>query len=229
MAVQQPPQTNEPSANPKARRLGRALILPVAAMAVGVLLILNSMTPSADPEPQARPAPVEESAAPEPPSAAPDLELPRSAPKRLTIPAIGVDAPFTALAVGESGRLDPPPKEEKNLVGWFEDGASPGERGTSIVVGHLDTTTGPAVFAGLDSLKRGGTVNITREDGTVATFKIDKVKTFDKDDFPDDLVYNDTPSPQLRLITCAGEYDRKTQNYKDNLVLFAHLDSVEPA
>lgn len=154
-----------------------------------------------------------------------DGALPRSEPTRLSIPDIAVNAPFTQLSLDEDGHLSPPPPDDTNLVGWFKDGATPGERGSSIVVGHLDTRTGPAVFAGLNQLQPGDPVYITRADGIVARFKVDSVETFSKADFPDDLVYSDTPTPELRLITCGGTYDRKNRDYRANVVVFAHLDS----
>jgi sortase (surface protein transpeptidase) len=157
------------------------------------------------------------------------LVLPRSVPKRLSIPQIAVDAPFTALSIGASGQLNAPPAEKDNLVGWFRGGAAPGERGSSIVAGHVDTKTGPAVFVRLSTLRPGNTVSITREDGIVARFKVDSVDTFSKADFPSDRVYADTPSPQLRLITCGGAYDQKAKDYEDNVVVFAHLDSARRA
>ncbi|MCW7944502.1 hypothetical protein AAW14_21435 [Streptomyces hygroscopicus] len=152
--------------------------------------------------------------------------LPRSVPKRIVIPQIGVDAPFTGLSLSTSGQLNPPPSNNKNLVGWFKDGASPGERGASIVVGHLDTKTGPAVFVLLRTLKPGNMVDITRADGNVASFKVDSVDTFSKAHFPNNRVYADAPTPQLRLITCGGNYNHRVHDYEDNVVVFAHLDSV---
>lgn len=102
---------------------------------------------------------------------------------------------------------------------------TPGERGAAIVAGHVDTTTGPAIFLQLRFLQPGATVDITRTDGTVATFKVDTVETFSKAKFPDKRVYADTPDAQLRLITCGGNYDRTVKDYEDNVVVFAHLDS----
>nr|WP_262387373.1 class F sortase [Streptomyces sp. TRM49041] len=181
---------------------------------------------SAAPAPPASPA---SPAAPKPTATARDQALPRSAPKRLSIPAIGVDAPFTGLSIGKSGQLNAPPANDDNLVGWFEGGASPGERGSSIVVGHVDTKTGPAVFVLLRTLNPGAMVNITRADGTVARFKVDSVDTFSKANFPDDKVYADTPTPQLRLITCGGKYNRTSRDYEANVVVFAHLDGATRA
>ncbi|MCE7079535.1 class F sortase [Streptomyces sp. ST2-7A] len=192
---------------------------PPAAPSVALVPSTPEAIAPAVPEPPAAPL------APETPEAR-DPALPPAEPQRLSIPEIGVDAPFMPLAIGETGELDPPPHDDKNLVGWFEGGVTPGERGSSIVVGHVDTRTGPAVFVHLNALRPGSTVDIHREDGTVATFEVYAAETFRKADFPDERVYGDTPSAQLRLITCAGAYDRATRNYEDNLVVFARLDSV---
>jgi LPXTG-site transpeptidase (sortase) family protein len=150
--------------------------------------------------------------------------MPRSAPTRLKIPKIDVDAPFIGLAIGPSGALDPPPANDTNLVGWQASGITPGEQGTALIAGHLDTATSPAVFARLDELDPGDPFQVTRADGTTATFVVDSVESFRKDDFPDQRVYADTPSALVRLITCAGAYDRTAKDYTENLVVFAHLD-----
>ncbi|MER6011895.1 class F sortase [Streptomyces bluensis] len=236
MAAPQPRQSHQPQScpsqqpqtKPASRSLPRALRWPLVAAGLGALLIHNSLESRADLKPQAPPA-VSAPAAPRTTAPAADRALPRSVPKRLSIPQIGVNAPFTDLSIGASGQLNPPPADDTNLVGWFRGGASPGERGTSIVVGHVDTKTGPAVFSGLESLRPGSTVRITRADGIVARFKVDSVKAFSKADFPNKRVYADASSPELRLITCGGAYNRSTREYEENVVVFAHLDSAQRA
>ncbi|WP_432197809.1 class F sortase [Streptomyces sp. bgisy027] len=149
--------------------------------------------------------------------------LPRARPLRLLIPKISVNAPFTDLAIGRAGRLEPPPADNTNLVGWYAGGASPGEPGTSIIAGHVDTATSAAVFADLSGLAKGDRFQVVRSDGRSASFEVDSVETFDKDTFPSKRVYADTPRAQVRLITCAGDYDRQVKDYTANLVVFAHL------
>ncbi|GCB43364.1 class F sortase [Streptomyces sp. NL15-2K] len=149
--------------------------------------------------------------------------LPRARPLRLIIPKISVDAPFTPLNIGRSGQLEAPPADDVNLVGWHAEGATPGERGTAIIAGHVDTATSPAVFAELGELEAGDTFRVTRADRRTARFVVDSVETFDKKHFPDRRVYADTPRAQVRLITCAGDYDHSAKDYTENLVVFAHL------
>ncbi|MFR9794385.1 class F sortase [Streptomyces sp. MS06] len=149
--------------------------------------------------------------------------LPRSKPVRLIIPKISVDAPFTALSIGSSGHLNPPPAGDTNLVGWYAEGPSPGEMGTSIIAGHVDTVTSAAVFARLGELEKGDVFRVERADGRTASFTVDDAETFPKDDFPDQRVYADADRAEVRLITCAGDYDHSVKDYLDNLVVFAHL------
>ncbi|MET9935047.1 MULTISPECIES: class F sortase [unclassified Streptomyces] len=162
------------------------------------------------------------------PSSAPTAgpAMPRSAPVRLRIPEIAVDAPFTDLQIGPSGALEAPPADDTNLVGWHASGTSPGEQGTALIAGHLDTATAPAVFARLGELGAGDTFDVARADGTTAVFLVDSVESFHKNDFPDRRVYDDTPEALVRLITCAGAYDRTAKDYTENLVVFAHLETA---
>ncbi|MFE6053012.1 class F sortase [Kitasatospora sp. NPDC056446] len=225
----------------------RLLRAGMGAAAVGLLLIYNSVDtePSTDaaaseaaPPAAAAPAVPGPPAASPPPAAAPAAPgaavpgaavLKRAAPVRLKIPQIAVDAPFTELTLSPAGQLNAPPPDDKNLVGWYRDGVTPGERGSAVVAGHVDTTKGPAVFLLLSLLLPGNKIEVSRADGTVAVFSVDTVETFAKDAFPDQKVYGRTTDAQLRLITCGGTYDKKRLDYLDNVVVFAHLESSHKA
>ena len=69
--------------------------------------------------------------------------LPYSAPDRVRIPAIQVDAPIMPVGLDADGWVGAPPPEDPNLAGWFTGAVSPGEKGTAVVVGHVDNQTGP--------------------------------------------------------------------------------------
>ncbi|MFE5603630.1 class F sortase [Streptomyces coelicoflavus] len=206
-------------------RSGWMVLCAVALLVLAVSLVGGNDT-SADssrPPLPAQPGTTASSAAPAPATGAADSALPRSKPVRLLIPEISVDAPFTDLAIGDKGQLQPPPAGNTNLVGWYAKGASPGEKGTSIIAGHVDTKTSAAVFARLDQLDKGDKFQVERADGRKATFVVDSLETFAKDEFPSERVYGDAERPEVRLITCAGDYDHKVKDYTDNLVVFAHL------
>lgn len=234
-AVPTPPAE---SGTPPSRRRLRTVVTvlwSVAALVLTVNLVAGRDEPAdAGSPPHAPPAVSSSSHAPsgEPdPSAGPRRSgppetgprLPRSRPVRLLIPEISVNAPFTDLDIDRSGQLEPPPADKTNLVGWYAKGVSPGEAGASIIAGHVDTATSPAVFARLSELKKGDRFHVVRADGRKAVFVVDDAESFDKDRFPSERVYGDTPDAQVRLITCAGAYDRKARDYTENLVVFAHL------
>ena len=231
MPVQSPQRDAGPSGPgsvPVTDSRPRVLRWAAAAVILGGFLVYNNATNPDGESPVsaglsvAQPAPAVEPSTSATP-AGPVME--RSEPTQLSIPYIGVTAPFTKLSIGADGRLQAPPEDNPNLAGWYGDGPTPGERGSAIVAGHVDTKTGPAVFFLLTLLKPGQGVDITRADGSVAHFTIDSVETFAKNDFPDQRVYGDAPDAQLRIITCGGTFDHAKQDYKDNVVVFAHLDA----
>ncbi|MFJ9823986.1 class F sortase [Streptomyces sp. NPDC101160] len=150
------------------------------------------------------------------------LPLPAADPTRVRIPAIGVDAPLTPLGLDGTGALRPPPATSPTVAGWYADGTTPGAPGTAVVAGHVDTPMGPAVFHRLGTVSRGTEIAVDREDGRTALFTVDKVEVHPKDGFPDDQVYGSSGRPELRLITCGGDWSEST-GYEANTVVYATL------
>ncbi|MFF3576914.1 class F sortase [Streptomyces mirabilis] len=151
--------------------------------------------------------------------------LPYSVVDRVRIPAIQVNAPVVPVGLDSAGWVDAPPPDNANLAGWFTGAVSPGEKGTAVIVGHVDNMRGPAVFYGLGSLKKGNRVEVQRKDGKTATFEIYGVDVFTKKNFPGDRVYGSKGTPELRVITCGGGFS-KQHGYDGNVVVFAHLVEV---
>ncbi|MFD7874927.1 class F sortase [Streptomyces sp. NPDC059766] len=155
---------------------------------------------------------------------APDA-LPYSVPDRVRIPAIQVNAPVTSVGLDKDGWIDAPTPDNPNLAGWFTGAVSPGEKGTAVIVGHVDNQQGPAVFYGLGALKKGNRVEVGRRDGRTAVFEIYGIEVFEKSNFPSDRVYGSKGSPELRVITCGGGFTQQN-GYAGNVVVFARLAGV---
>ncbi|MEV5147008.1 class F sortase [Streptomyces sp. NPDC052727] len=155
----------------------------------------------------------------------PPRPLPRSRPTSFRVPSLGVDAPVTPLRLDRNQELETPPVDRPRLVGWYQGGPTPGEAGTAVAVGHRDTRTGPAVFAGLAQIKPGKPIEVGRADGRIAVYSVDRVKVYDKAGFPDKEVYGPTGRPELRVLTCGGLFSRRT-GYTSNVVVFAHLTAT---
>lgn len=175
-----------------------------------------SLTPTNTPRPTVPADPDTRGDSPTPPA------LARAAdPVRLRIPAIDLATAIDPLSLDPDGRLPAPAGPTD--VGWWREGPAPGEAGPAAIVGHLDTATGPAVFAGLTALRPDDRVEITRADGSTAVFAVRATKQFPQDDFPSRAVYGPTPDAELRLITCGGAYDRAAGRYLSNTVVYATM------
>ncbi|MER7458465.1 class F sortase [Micromonospora sp. NPDC126480] len=148
--------------------------------------------------------------------------LPRSAATRIVIPRIGVDASIMKLGTNPDGTVEVPPLEQAQLAGWYEPGASPGEVGNSVIVGHVDSAAmGPAVFFSLGALQPGDTVSVVRADGRQVDFTVESVKSYPKTAFPTEQVYGPSDQVGLRVVTCGGVFDQTAGSYPDNIVVFA--------
>jgi len=152
--------------------------------------------------------------------------LARSAPVRIRIPGIGVDAPVMEVGRDADGTVQVPPLADHNLTGWYRYGPAPGQRGPAVILGHVDSTVGISVFYYLKNLHAGDKVYVTLADGKVAAFAVDGLQRVAKDAFPTASVYGKSGYPSLRLITCGGPFDKATGHYADNVIVYAHLVSA---
>lgn len=140
----------------------------------------------------------------------------------LSIPAIGVDARITAVGLRADGAMQVP---DPDTVGWYERGPRPGERGPAVLVGHVDSRTGPAVFHRLRELRRGDRIVVRSDDGgsSSSTFVVRRVERHPKTALPTERIWPDTSRRLLRLITCGGSFDRAARSYRDNVIVYAAL------
>jgi hypothetical protein len=142
-----------------------------------------------------------------------------AAPARLRIPALRVDSPLETLGLHPDGSIAVP--ADPGRAGWFTGGPRPGQAGPAVILGHVDSRTGPGIFAGLAGLRGGAVVRIDRADGSTVTFRVTGITRVAKEAFPTDLVYAPTLHPALRLVTCGGAFDRARGSYRENVIAFA--------
>ncbi|WP_235929125.1 class F sortase, partial [Marisediminicola senii] len=173
--------------------------------------------PAETPAPDA-PAPTAE-ATPEP--AVPVIEpLPvGSPPTAVTIPAMELSEPLIDLGLQQDGTMEVP--SDFSEVGWYTGGGKPGGIGPTVIAGHVDSSSGPAVFYRLRELVIGDTVQVNAADGSVVDYTVYRTESFAKAEFPTGDVFGALPVDELRLITCAGRFDTSIGHYDDNLVVYA--------
>lgn len=155
------------------------------------------------------------------------VALDRSAPTTLNIPAIGVSVSMSALGLNADGTVQVPTDFQQ--PGWYKLGPSPGQVGSAVILGHVDSYRGPAVFFQLRSLKAGDPVDVTLADGATARFVVRTVAMYPKVQFPAQQVYGSHGDSELQLVTCGGAFDAHTGSYLSNIVAYTTLLSTTPA
>jgi sortase (surface protein transpeptidase) len=138
---------------------------------------------------------------------------------RVEIPAIGVSSSLVRLGLNPDRTMQVP--GDFQVAGWFTGGPQPGQLGPAVIAGHVDSRTGPAVFYRLRDLRPGDQIRVVRADRRVVRFEVDSLASYPKRSLPSEAVYGATTAPVLRLITCAGTFDRSSRSYRDNLVVSA--------
>jgi hypothetical protein len=141
------------------------------------------------------------------------------APRRLRIPAIGVDSPLERLGQDRNRTVEVP--RHWQWAGWYDEGPRPGEPGSALLLGHVDSPTGPAVFSRVAGLATGTRVLVDRADGSTVTFRVTRVDHYPRARFPLQQVYWPTVRRELRLITGGGRYVASRGGYEDNVIVFA--------
>jgi len=142
-------------------------------------------------------------------------------PVRIDIPAIGVTSSLDRLGRAPDRTVEVPARWEQ--AGWYAPGTRPGDPGSAVILGHVDSKRGPAVFFRLRELRRGDLIRVARADGSSVRFAVDRTEQYDKTRFPTDEVYFPTLTPELRLVTCGGEFDATAGHYRSNIIVFATL------
>jgi Sortase domain len=147
-------------------------------------------------------------------------------PVRLDIPKIHVASSLDRLGRAPDGTVEVPSRWE--VAGWYALGPRPGDPGSAVILGHVDSKSGPAVFYRLRELGPGDQIDVSRADGSSVRFVVERTAQYLKTRFPTDEVYYPTLVPALRLVTCGGQFDFTTGHYRSNIIVFATI-STRPA
>ncbi|MBN8210609.1 class F sortase [Bacillus sp. NTK071] len=144
-------------------------------------------------------------------------------PKRLSIPAINVDAEVEHVGQLPDGQMDVPKNDDN--VGWYQLGAKPGEMGNAVLAGHVDNKTGPSVFFHLGDLEKGDIVAVSDQNGKAYKFEVQKVESYPRNEAPLEKVFGTTSISGLNLITCTGTFNRDAGTHEERLVVYTTLVS----
>jgi LPXTG-site transpeptidase (sortase) family protein len=156
-------------------------------------------------------------------STAGPLDAGRPHPVKIDIDSLGIHAPIVGVGLDQGYQVAIPPFDKPKETAWYQNSAVPGETGSAMITGHVDTNAGPAVFKNLSRIKPGDTLKVTLSNGAQVGFQVSETATYPKADFPAERVYGQSSFPALNLVTCAGAYDRAAGTYQDNFVAYSKM------
>jgi hypothetical protein len=154
-----------------------------------------------------------------------EQDIQAAPPTRVDIPAVALTAMVVPVGLAPDGSIAVPPP---TVAGWYRLGPPPGAVGPAVLVGHVDSRAGPAVFYRLTAVRAGDVVVVIRADGSLARFTISRVTTIGKSRFPTAAVFAPTTQATLRLITCTGTFDPVSGHYLDSLIVWATETREQP-
>ncbi len=144
---------------------------------------------------------------------------PKISPKTLIIPRLNIKAPIDPVGLTPNGSMGVP--SEPDRVVWYKYGPLPGELGNSVIAGHVDWYTGPAIFYDVAKLNPGDEIIITTVQDAEIIFRVKEKKIYRYNDFPINDVFGSVNLSKLNLITCTGIFDTNQRNYSHRLVIFS--------
>ena len=153
--------------------------------------------------------------APDVPAATPARRT-AGAPRGITIPDLGVDAPVVPIRTA-GGTLVPP--ADPGTLGWWADGARPGDRrGSALLTGHT-VHTGGGALDDLERLTRGDRITV-RGAAATTTYAVVSVRIYGKGVLARraEELFDQRVAGRLVLVTCE---DWDGQEYLSNVVVTA--------
>lgn len=156
-----------------------------------------------------------------PPGAACEAyEVPADEPRFIQLPEIGRSGCILRVGVDQYDSIAVP--SNIHLAGWFIDSAAPGEKGVSIIDGHVSGVYGEAIFTGLADLVPGDLVTVELGDGRERAFTVISVEHYTVAQTAGEQFRQlEDVERQLTLITCGGSFDPVTGLFADRVVVRA--------
>lgn len=142
-------------------------------------------------------------------------------PASIRIPSIDVEAGIDRVGRTPDGEMEIPPDVAR--AGWYApSGVRPGDSGTAVIAGHVDSRTqGRGAFFALEDLDVGDEIHVEDADGGVTHWQVAARTRYGKEDIPLADIFSRSGPPRLALITCGGAFDATSRSYDANVVVYA--------
>lgn len=141
-------------------------------------------------------------------------------PKKITISSIGVDAFVQKVGIDQNNQVGVP--NNIFLVGWFVETVHPGEKGLSVIDGHVVGRVNDGIFKDLGKVSKGDRIAVQLGNDTIINYEVMGSKSAVVKESVN-IIFSQNPkvARQLNLVTCSGRYNPKTRSYDERLTVMA--------
>jgi len=141
-------------------------------------------------------------------------------PRALSIDKIDVTARVLPMSVNTDGSVQAP----RNIydAGWYTGSVKPGEIGAMFIDGHASGPTREGLFAYLDKLEEGDTLQMEKGDGTKLTYKVvhKEIAPLEGLDMKKMLLPYGNTLRGMNLMTCTGTWVDSKQTYDQRVMIW---------
>lgn len=171
---------------------------------------------------QIAPADVDEPDETKPDTQTTAYEVPADHPRRIVLNSLGVDGFVQQVGLTSKNAVGVP--ANIHVAGWFNETVLPGQKGLSIIDGHVTGIYNDGIFVGLMQMKPGDTFEVEYGDRSKKTFEVVDVRKMPESESAKFLFERDQSiNAQLNLITCGGDFDTQADQYVDRVVVVSKL------
>lgn len=141
-------------------------------------------------------------------------------PRALYIDKLDVSARILPMSVNTAGNIQAP----LNIydAGWYNGSVKPGQTGAVFIDGHASGPTREGLFAYLDTMNTGDTLQVEKGDGTLLTYRVifKEVVALNDIDMKKVLLPYGNTLKALNLMTCTGTWLPDKKTYDQRVVVY---------
>lgn len=145
-----------------------------------------------------------------------------SLPRKIELPTIDAEGCVVQVGIDQSNAIAVP--GNIHLAGWYTNSPLPGEKGVSIIDGHVSGKYVDGIFKRLKDLREGDVFQLQYGDKSIKKFKVLTTGSYSVEETTKKMyLQNPGVERQLNLITCGGPFDNTSQQYQKRILITSTL------
>lgn len=149
-------------------------------------------------------------------------------PRKIFIDSLGINMCIEQVALDRNGYITAP--SNIHLGGYYIKSARPGEKGATVINGHMLGRYNKAAFQHLDDVKLGAEIHLQLGNKSWLTYEVVDKKTYAADKVmghifqPIDFDNDEVVKNQLTLVPSVGAADATNEAYDTRTIVYARLN-----